>query len=298
MNTVIYADILFVINMMVNYLLLRVSAAVTSDGFKVYRLLLSSGAGGLFAMIILIDGIPQIIHTLLRILFPPIMTATAFGVKNVRAFLKNTAAFYLANFVFAGIMLGICTAVKSNFVLYRNGVVYFDVDILTLTVVSLVCYGILTLFSRLVKLRNPRETLCEIAVTDNGKTVTGTAFYDTGNSLCDSFSGRPVIIAEKGFLEELYGKDFDCTELKNFRLVPYTTIRNGGALPAFSVEKVAIKCFGNFIEADKIFVAVTERKINTAGQCALVGPNVFDAVENKIKLPKNFAGGKKNEAVR
>ena len=298
MNTVIYADILFVINMMVNYLLLRVSAAVTSDGFKVYRLLLSSGAGGLFAMIILIDGIPQIIHTLLRILFPPIMTATAFGVKNVRAFLKNTAAFYLANFVFAGIMLGICTAVKSNFVLYRNGVVYFDVDILTLTVVSLVCYGILTLVSRLVKLRNPRETLCEIAVTDNGKTVTGTAFYDTGNSLCDSFSGRPVIIAEKGFLEKLYGKDFDCTELKNFRLVPYTTIRNGGALPAFSVEKVAIKCFGNFIEADKIFVAVTERKINTAGQCALVGPNVFDAVENKIKLPKNFAGGKKNEAVR
>lgn len=298
MSTVVYADILFVINMLVNYLLLRASAAVTSSGFKALRLLLSSVAGGIFALIILVDGIPQFVHTILRFLFPLLMTAIAFGVKNLRAFLKNTAAFYLANFVFAGIMLGICAAVKNNFALYQNGVVYFDIDILTLLIVSLVCYGVLTLVSKLVRVRNPRDTLFEIAITDKGKTVTGTAFYDTGNSLCDSFSGRPVIIAEKGFLETLYGKDFDCTELKNFRLVPYTTIKNGGALPAFSVEKVAIKCFGNYVQADKVFIAVTERKINTAGQCALVGPNVFDTVENKIKLPKNFVGGKKNEITR
>lgn len=292
LNTVIYADILFVINMMVNYLLLRAAAAVTSSDFRAIRLLASSAAGGAFSMLILIDGIPQIIHTLFRIIFPPLMVLIAFGGKNFKAFLKNTASFYLANFGFAGIMLGICTASKSNFVIYQNGVVYFDIDILTLTVVSLVCYGILTVISRLVKSRNPREVLYEISITDNGKTVTGTAFYDTGNSLCDSFSGYPVIIAEKEFLEGLYGKNFDCTELKNFRLVPYSTIKSGGALPAFTADKVQIKCFGKFVTADRVYIAVAERKINTAGQCALLGPNVFDAVENKIKLPKETVGGK------
>ncbi len=292
MNTVIYADILFVINMMVNYLLLRAAAAVTSSGFRAVRFLASSAAGGVFSLLILIEGIPQIVHTLFRIVFPPLMVLIAFGGKSFKAFLKNTASFYLANFVFAGIMLGICTASKSNFIIYQNGVVYFDIDILTLTVVSLVCYGILAVISRLVKSRNPREVLYEISITDNGKTVTGTAFYDTGNSLCDSFSGYPVIITEKEFLEGLYGKNFDCTELKNFRLVPYSTIKNAGALPAFTVDQVQIKCFGKFVEADRVYIAVTERKINTAGQCALLGPNVFDAIENKIKLPKETVGGK------
>lgn len=243
-------------------------------------------------MLILIDGIPQIIHTVFRIVFPPVMVLIAFGAKNLKAFLKNTAAFYLANFVFAGIMLGICTASKSNFIIYQNGVVYFDIDILTLTVVSLICYGTLALISRFVRSRNPREVLYEISITDNGKTVTGTAFYDTGNSLCDSFTGAPVIIAEKEFLEGIYGKNFDCTELKNFRLVPYSTIKNGGALPAFTADKVQIKCFGKYVTADRVYIAVAERKINTAGQCALLGPNVFDAVENKIKLPKETVGGK------
>ena len=292
MNTVIYADILFVINMMVNYLLLRAGAAVTSSDLKAVRLLASSAAGGVFSMLILIDGIPQTVHTLFRIAFPPVMVLIAFGVRNMKSFFRNIAAFYLANFVFAGIMLGICTASKSDFILYQNGVVYFDIDILTLTVVSLVCYGILTVISKFIKSRNPREVLYEIKVTDNGKTVEGTAFYDTGNSLCDSFSGTPVIIAERQFLEGLYGENFDCMELKNFRLVPYSTIKNGGALPAFSAEKVQIKCFGKYVTADRVYIAVTERKINTAGQCALLGPNVFDSIENKIKLPKETVGGK------
>ena len=295
MKTVIYADILFVINLFVNYLLLRCSAIVCSSDFKAWRLLISSAVGGLFSLMILIEGIPRVLDAVMRILLPAVMVLIAFTSKSLKAFLKNTAAFYLANFVFAGIMLGICTATKSNFILYRNGVVYFDIDILTLTVISLICYGVLSLISRFVKARNSADVLYSIRITDCGKSIEGTAFYDTGNALCDSFSGFPVIIAERNFLEGLYGKDFECSSLIKFRLIPFTTIRNGGALPAFCAEKVEIKCAGEYLTVDRIYIAVTDRKINTAGLHALLGPNVLDAIDNKITPTKRRTG---NEAFR
>ena len=295
MKTVIYADILFVINLFVNYLLLRSAAIVCSSDFKAWRLLISSVVGGLFSLMILIEGIPKVLDAVMRILLPTVMVIIAFPNKSLKAFLKNTAAFYLANFVFAGLMLGICTASKSNFILYRNGVVYFDIDIMTLTVISLLCYGVLSLISRFVKARNSADVLYSIRITDGGNSIEGTAFYDTGNALCDSFSGLPVIIAERSFLEGLYGKDFECSTLKNFRLIPFTTIKNGGALPAFSAEKVEIKCGGEYVTANRIYIAVTERKINTAGQHALLGPNVLDSIDNKITPEKRR---NRHEALR
>ena len=50
MKTVVYADVLVVINIIVNYFLLRASAAVISFDFKAWRFLVSSALGGAFRL--------------------------------------------------------------------------------------------------------------------------------------------------------------------------------------------------------------------------------------------------------
>lgn len=229
-------------------------------------------------MIIFIENIPPIVNAIVKILFLGIMVAVAFGFGTVKNFVRNCSSFFIANFVFAGIMLAFSVFVAPEKALYKNGIVYFDIDIVTLTVSAFVCYVILSALTRFSRSRPPAESTYDLTVTYNGKTVTGKALYDTGNVLRDSFSGRPVIIAEKDFVQKLFGEGEDVTQQKNFRLIPYSTIRNGGALPAFLAEKITLKTPLKTAEAERIYIAVTERKIVSGGFCALLGTPVTDAV--------------------
>ncbi len=282
LKTVIYADILVVINIIVNYLLLRTSAAISGCNFKPLRFLLAAGAGGIFSLMIFVENINSVLNLLIKILFLIFMVLIAFGTKSAKSFLKCCGAFFLANFAFAGIMLCLTVAVSPGVALYKNGVVYFDINILTLTITSVICYGVLSLISRFTKSKVPQKNIFPIRITYGGKTVEGKALLDTGNTLCDCFSGKPAIITEKDFIS-LLCENTELTEMKSFRLIPFTTIKNGGALPAFLADKTAIMDKGKWIETDNVYIAVTEKKIVSGGYSALLGMPFFDAIEPQIK---------------
>ncbi len=282
LKTVIYADILVVINIIVNYLLLRASAAISGCEFKAMRFLASSVAGGLFSLIIFIENIPPLVNTIIKTLFLMMMVYIAFGSKSIKAFIKCCGAFFLSNVAFAGIMLVLSIAVLPNSAIYKNGIVYFDIDILTLTLSSVFCYAVLSIISRFTKSKTPAKSIYNIRISYAENTVDGKALFDSGNSLCDCFSGKPVIIAEKNFINKLLINK-ELTDMKNFRLIPYSTIQGGGALPAFSADKIEILINGNWIEANEIFIAITEKKIVSGGYSALLGTPFFDAISNQIK---------------
>lgn len=282
LKTVIYADILIVINIIVNYLLLRATAALTGCQFKTWRFLIASAAGGIFSLIIFIENIPVILNIIIKISFLLTIVFFAFGVKSAKAFFKCCGAFFLSNFAFAGIMLALSITVMPNAAIYKNGVVYFDIDILTLTVSAVGCYVILSLISRFTKSKVPQKSIYPIRITYGEKSVEGKALFDSGNSLCDCFSGKPAIIAEKDFIKKIYEQK-ELTDMKNFRLIPFTTIQSGGALPAFMADKTEIMTEGIWLEAKDIYIAVTEKKIVSGGYSALIGTPFFDAIGNQIK---------------
>lgn len=291
LSTVIYADILIITNIIVNYLLLRASAAICGNEFKATRFLLASFAGGFLSLIIFIDNIPAAINLLIKILFTFLIVLIAYKAKSLKSFLKCSAAFFTANFVFAGIMMAACTAFFPNKALYQNGVIYFDIDMLTLTIGAVLCYCILSLISRLTKSRVPQKSIYTIKLTYNKKSVEGKALFDSGNNLCDCFSGRPVIIAEKSLIKPiLFGEDL--FEMKNFRLIPFSTIKNSGTLPAFSADKAEILTEGGWVEAKNVYIGITEKKIVSGGYSVLLGTPFFDAIDNNMRTER---GRKQND---
>lgn len=281
MKTVIYADILVVLNIMVNYLLLRAVSALLGTKRNPIRLLFSSFIGGIFSLIIFIENIPFLLNLLLKILVMTIMVVVAFRVKKLSDFLKNSAAFFLCNFAFAGIMLAVNILFSSDTVFYKNGAVYFDINILTLIVASVGCYAVLSLISRLTRDRMVRNLLYDISVEYEGKTVSGKALLDTGNNLKDAFSGNPVIVAERNFIKKLIGDNEDVTAMKNFRLIPYSTISSGGALPAFLADKITVIFEGKNVALRNVYVALTEKKIVSSDYSVLLGSAFLDAAKNK-----------------
>lgn len=282
LKTVIYADVLIIINFIVNYFLLRACAAISGHSFRTWRMIASSLTGGIFSVVIFIDNISVPVSILIKSILFVTMILTAFGAKNLKTFIKDCASFALVNFGFAGIMFALCTTIMPNAAIYKNGIVYFDISLITLTVSAIICYLILTVISRFTKSRIPQKSIYEIKIHYNNNTAKGKALYDSGNTLCDCFSGRPVIIAENEFVKELY-PDEDLTSLRNFRLIPYSTISNGGALPAFMADKIEIYIKNKWTESEEVYVAVTDKKIVSGGYSVLFGVPFYETVENNIK---------------
>lgn len=288
LKTVIYADVLVFINIILNYFLLRATAKITSSERRPVRFLLASVLGGAYSLMIFVDGIPNIMILLINIIFSCVMVLVAFTINSFKAFMKKSASFFLSHAAFAGIMLFLCTFIFDDSAIYKNGAVYFDLDILTLTVSAVACYAILSIISRFTKSKNPSECVYEIELSLNEKSVKMKALFDTGNALTDSFSGRPVIIcemskAQKLFPNEIYNSNGcpDITELKGFRLIPYSTVSSAGALPAFPIDKIQIDTENKYGSAEKIYVAVTENKLVSGDYSALLGVPVYDAINWK-----------------
>lgn len=209
------------------------------------------------------------------------MVLTAYGSKNFKSFIKCCAAFALVNFGFAGIMFALCTTIMPYSTIYKNGIVYFDISILTLTVTTIICYLILSIISRLTKSKSPQKSIYSIRIHYGQSIVEGKALFDSGNTLCDCFSGKPVIIAEKNFINKLCSDDI--TSMKNFRIIPFSTIKDSGALPAFMAEKTEISIDGKWIESKETYIAITEKKIISGAYSALFGTPFLESVENNIK---------------
>lgn len=277
-KTVVYADVLIVVNIIVNYFLLRAAAAIISFDFKTVRFLAASALGGAFSLIIFVEELSPVLLTGVKFAFMLVMTVTAFGFVSLKRFVKCCAAFFAANLAFAGLMLAGCTFIFPNSVIYKNSVVYFDMDILTLTVAAVASYAVLSGISRAVRNRTPPQSVYKIRISKDGQAVEGKALFDTGNSLCDSFSGRPVVIAERSFIEALApkGTAFEPTAMHGFRLIPYTSLGGSGALPAFPADSIEITERSGVRKIENIYIAVTEKKIIHGGYAVLIGSPLFE----------------------
>lgn len=278
MNTVIYADILIAVNFIVNYLLLRAVSTFFSVNHSTVRFLVSSLLGGLFSMIIFIDNIPFVLNFIIKIVILSMMIFIAFNTRRFKDLIRYSAAFFICNFSFAGMMLLLKFILSSEEILLKNGIVYFDVSFITLIISAVVCYFIISLISRLISNRAVNKLIYEVELFYENKSVSAKALLDTGNTLKELFSGKPVIVAERSTAVRIFPDKCDISELKNFRLIPFSTISSSGALPAFLLEKVTVINCGKAVEINDVYLAVSDKKIVSSDYSVLLGTAFLNAI--------------------
>lgn len=288
MKTVVYADILIIINFLMNYLLLRADAVLTGCTFITGRLVASSLIGSLFSLTIYIENIPTVIGSTAKIFYMSVMLLTAFRIKSIKLFLKHFFTFFSVNMIFGGIMLALNVYLFPETSLYNNGIVYFDLNIITLTAVSVLSYILIKFINNLVKNKTPHGCIYGIKINYNNKSAECDALYDSGNKLCDCFSGKPVIIADRKFADKIIDGE-KIEKMKNYRLIPFSTINGNGTIPAFMADSVEITVSGKRRTAENIYIGITENKIISGGYSALFGSPFIDLTSEKSI---NSQGGK------
>lgn len=286
MQQVIYVDVLVILNLIITFFLLLATELFTKEKGKRWRVFLGALAGGIYSLQVFLPEMGTLLNILSRTFAGAVIAYISFGFKTYKRFIKLCLVFLAVTFLFAGLMIGLWILFAPSGMLINNSVVYFGLSLPVLIASTALCYVISLVFSKIIMRNKPQSTIYDFILEVDGKRAEGRGMLDTGNTLCESFSGYPVVVCTYDFLEKLFpesSRSFfsgNITEIggedvwqRRQRLVPYSTVTEKGVLPAFRPDRLILK---NSVSTDKVYVAVISYKkhINESFDM-LLGPNLF-----------------------
>lgn len=191
---VLYVDTLFLINAVVDYLLLLASARLAGEPLYRGRFVLGAVLGGGYAVALFLPGMEFLSHPLCRISSAVLMVLTAFS--NSRRLLRQVVIFFALACAFGGGVLA-ASVLGGKQLSLGAGIFYSVIDLKIVLVSSAVCYCLLSLvFQRWGRHSVSRGELLQIVMRFFDKEISLSALLDTGNTLTDPVSGRAVLVAQ------------------------------------------------------------------------------------------------------
>ncbi len=269
MKQTVYVDVLVAVNFLINYFLLLATRRFLGTPAKKGRLVGAAALGALFSLSILLPEIPAAAGLLTKLFMSVCIVLAAFGYGGVKRLLRGTAAFYIINFGFAGLMMALWYFIAPQGLIIRNSVVYFDISPLMLILLSVLCYFIITLVNRVTGRQAPKDLYCRIVVSCGGAVCDCAAKVDTGNSLREPFSNDPVVVV----FEQTAAKVIPTEGSLNFRMVPFSDISGEGLLRAFRPDRLTVYSGGKVLAITDVYIAVSSAR---PGDCdALINPDIL-----------------------
>lgn len=189
--TVVYIDMLFLLNWIANYLLLLAGGRMAGAVLRRGRIALAGAAGALYAAALFLPKTQWLAEWPCKLAAGVAMALIAFG--SGRQFFRAAAMFFGASFALAGLVLAAELLIKTPLTM-KNGVFYSQFDLRLLLLLFVMCYFLLSLIFRRIGAHSVRE-LVRAEVSLRQKTVSLTLLVDTGNTLTDPATNRPVLIA-------------------------------------------------------------------------------------------------------
>ncbi len=203
----IYLDIFYLVNFFLNLFVFEILNIFLKKKPVSIRTICAATVGATFAVLIIVCrwkthiGIFLVMYGLVISL----MIRIAYGKTSFQGLLRYVAGFYLTAFFLAGAILHI-----RGLVGMKNVSLIF----LLITAIILVCV-IRKIHSSIQQEVTRSKGIFSVRIMYNGKRITGTAFLDTGNHLCEPISQEPVSIIEyrlfRHMLSEKERADWDQT---------------------------------------------------------------------------------------
>lgn len=279
--TVIYIDSLFLLNLIVDYLLLLATAKLSGELIQRPRLALGAAIGALYAAAVFLPGMGFLMHPIYKLGSAMLMVLTGFG--GSRRLLRVLLVFFGLSCAFGGGIFAIGLLGGRGLSL-QNGILYSAMDLRVILLSAAICYVVFTLIFRRTA-RHAGPELIPAVLTLGEHRVALTALVDTGNTLTDPSTGRPVMVAEGEKLGPLLPEVLNAAELRDpvkamerlsqgenarrFRLLPYHAVGvECGMLLALRLDQaqVGTENYGG------ILVALSPTRVSDGGgYSALIG---------------------------
>ena len=192
--TVVDLDSLFLLNLSLNYLLLRVTARVAGCPFSRRRLAAAAALGALYAAANFLPGMAFLSHWLVKLCAGVLMVLAAFGSQP--RLLRLAVLFFALSCALGGGILAISLLGGTGLSL-ANGIPATGMDLKVVLLSAAGCYVLLSLVLRRWGRHSRAEgALVSLALELESRQVVLTALTDTGNTLSDPLDNQPAAVVE------------------------------------------------------------------------------------------------------
>lgn len=252
-KTVIYLDVLLLVNFLCAYFLLLAAGALSGVRAGFWRMAAGAALGALSALILFVPELPYPLQVAYKLISGGVVCAAAFGVKAVRRWLTASCWFAALNIALAGVaMLAILNS-GTKILQTGNLTVYLRVSPLLLVGCAALCCLAVELGLRLLGAAKPAPPTVGLELTLCGSVLHLRAQLDTGCHLKDPITCLPVLLVSypdakarlpaplQEYLDDWFAgrRRQSLPQGATLRLVPCQTATGNSLLPGFSVGGIS-----------------------------------------------------------
>lgn len=256
----LYVDVLFLVNFMMDYLLLLLMKKMLKCTATHGSLCFGATMGALLSCIVMILPIPHriikfvLFHGIVNI----IMIRAGLKIKKIKELIKAYVLLYIGGFLLGGIMQALHQYVSK-------GSLFF-------VIAAFGYYLASKLWDVIAQIQKVNGIYCEVELYWDEKVFRTKGLIDTGNALKDPISHKPVSIVDKAVAKQFLGE----MKLAKVRYVPYHSIgKREGLLLAVEIDKMCI-LYEQEIWIERPLLGVSEEKISSEGEYQMIlNPNLL-----------------------
>ena len=227
---VVYVDIIFIENLIMNYAILYTTFLVKRVKVSKIRILISSIIGAIYSIIIFVPKIEKINNIITKIIISLLMIRIIHKEKKIKEFIELVLMFYLISFTIGGLTFAISFLKKGQIHSYNNSLIIEFPVISSIIGLFIGTFLIKNVFKNMKHLIKKDDIFYQLEIYIEKKKSSINAILDTGNMLKDPITKAPVIIVNKNSIKNILPQEL---------LYNIETILGGDCLGTLNNEKIA-----------------------------------------------------------
>lgn len=267
----VYIDILFFVNFSMDYLLLLTVAKVVKCTATHFSILIGAAFGAMsYCMLLFIPGIPGVLKIFFAYgIVSILMVRIGLKITNAKLLMKSTLLLYILSFFLGGILEWIYEAVPY---IRRNGMKLLG--ILLVTVFVFQCIWRYLAYQKVKK----ANLLYQVELYFKEDMITVSAFMDTGNSLEEPISKKPVSIIQKGMIESYIKQQ----EENRYYAIPFHSVgKDHGIMEGYAIEKMIIKKEDGDITFRQVILGIGPEQLSAGNSYQMIlHPTLLEGEDN------------------
>jgi stage II sporulation protein GA (sporulation sigma-E factor processing peptidase) len=302
----IYADIFLALNIILNSIILVLTAWTAGMALTIWRLLTAAALGSIYALGEL-TGLSGVFYTpLAKFLVSLILVLTAFPIKSFRSLTIAVACFYVVSLLLGGAVIGWLFFLQPADYWRTGEIAWLSVSWKHLAAGGLIAFLLAALaFRHLAANMLRRQTLFRMAISYNGRQVELVSRLDTGNDLYTVPERRPVILVSGQALAPLLSEEVnkylkttdpaswlsnldkcqDVSWLSRIQVIPYRGVGASSILLGFRPDDLKILTKAGWIGAGVVVVGIFSARLAPDDSYqALLHPAILQRINIKEEV--------------
>lgn len=277
----VYLDMLFLVNLVMNAVVLTLVKRLMGFASTRLRILLAGAAGALWVCLITVwPFLPVWLENLASyVLLSGLMVAVAFRPGALAGLVKGIAALYMVSFTVGGLFYAVYAHTRLGYYisLLAQGEIREALPFMAAAAMALAAYFFCRFFwEKHMENRRAASNFYQVVLFYRGKRATLKGLMDTGNGLWDPGTKKPVCVADYEACREIFEK------VDNIRYVPFQAVgTKDGLLPAVIIDRMELEQGDRKMAVERPMIAIYRHSLSADGRYQmLIHPGLLSPGES------------------